>query len=289
MKLVHIINPVKVGPTSDLYSAQPVTFETMRRAKSFAELSGIEVELWTTQFEEDREIIPGYFQKTSDLTRSVLDFGTFKKHRKLPLIADILNKAVEVASNSDFIIYTNADIAVLPYFYTFIANQIQRGVDAMVINRRTIQSADAYSSIEEMYADFGKVHPGFDCFIMRSSIARDSDLSKVCIGTTRIGLALIANLIMNSYRFELYSDSHVTFHLGEDKPWTDGSFHDYVEHNERHVIEILKRFSSVDEGKFSSSLVYPYFVTLNASYNKCHNNTQLAESPARKWKFLKRK
>jgi hypothetical protein len=48
----HIINPVIVEPTSDLYVAQPVTFETMRIARDFA-TGQVAVKLLTTQYPED--------------------------------------------------------------------------------------------------------------------------------------------------------------------------------------------------------------------------------------------
>ena len=70
MKFTHIINPVKVSEASDLFVAQPVTFETMRRAKQFAG-NEIEVNLITTQYPEDHSIIPEFFTKTKDLDRSV--------------------------------------------------------------------------------------------------------------------------------------------------------------------------------------------------------------------------
>jgi len=36
LKIAHIVNPVKVDISSDLYFAQPITFETMRTAREIA-------------------------------------------------------------------------------------------------------------------------------------------------------------------------------------------------------------------------------------------------------------
>ena len=36
LHIAHIINPVQAGVSSDLHTAQPVTFESMKRAKDFA-------------------------------------------------------------------------------------------------------------------------------------------------------------------------------------------------------------------------------------------------------------
>src|SRR5690554_6353663 len=124
IKLTHIINPVNVSEASDLFVAQPVTFESMRRAKQFA-ANEIEVNLITTQYPEDHSIIPEFFTKTKDLDRSVLDFGAFDKQRKLPLLQDILDRAVDYDTEADYIVYTNVDIAVQPHFYSFINQKIK--------------------------------------------------------------------------------------------------------------------------------------------------------------------
>ena len=48
LTLAHIVNPVTVSERSDLFVAQPVTFETMRRAREAARPE-VEVALLTAQ------------------------------------------------------------------------------------------------------------------------------------------------------------------------------------------------------------------------------------------------
>jgi len=255
MKLTHIINPVKVKQSSDLFVAQPITFESMKAAQLFAK-DKLDISLVTTQYAEDREIIPSYFNITEDLESSVLDYGHFNKQRKLPLINDILQKAVDFNTEADYIIYTNADIALQPYFYLFVKEQIDNGLDAFVINRRTI--SNSYTSPKElslMYSEIGEAHPGFDCFIFKREFFKGFELGKVCIGTTRIGLSLITNLIVQSNNFKVFKKEHLTFHVGEDKVWLNKELDDYVEHNEREVKAILKFFKSKHKEKFESSEV----------------------------------
>lgn len=81
MRIAHIINPVIVPESSDLFIAQPITFETMNIAKEYAKPE-VEVTLFSAQYSEDHGLIPDFFHKTSDLDRSVLDFGNFKEKRK---------------------------------------------------------------------------------------------------------------------------------------------------------------------------------------------------------------
>ena len=107
--LAHIVNPVAIGETSDLFVAQPITFESMRLAREFAR-GTVDVSLHTAQFAEDHAIIPDYLACTPDLTRSVLDCGNFQVKRKLPLIKDILGRLYD-ASDAEYFIYTNVDIS----------------------------------------------------------------------------------------------------------------------------------------------------------------------------------
>jgi hypothetical protein len=268
IKIAHIINPVKVPESSDLFVAQPVTFETMRRAKEFAK-DKVDVTLLTTQYPEDCEIIPDYFIRTENLKRSVLDVGTFVKQRKLPILQDILARAVEFDTNSDYIVYTNVDIALMPHFYLFINQKIKEGFDAFVINRRTISKDFTLETLDVAYSDLGKKHPGFDCFVFKKDAFSSFHLDLVCIGTTRIGLALIANLIMFSSKFKIFLDEHVTFHLGEDRIWENQNYLDFVKHNEDQVLGILKRLEDFDSIKFGkNALLNKYKEKLLLNYNK---------------------
>ncbi|MEL6812393.1 MAG: hypothetical protein AAFP76_13765 [Bacteroidota bacterium] len=254
LKISHIINPVKVGENSDLFAAQPITFETMRRAKDFVR-EEVEVNLLTTQYAEDREIIPETFTITPDLEQSILDHGTFVKQRKLPFIGDIITRAIEFDPTADYIIYTNTDIGLMPHFYSFVHRRIQEGFDAFVINRRTISKDYTLESLGRAYCEYGKKHPGFDCFVFKLKAACIYQLEKVCIGTTRIGLALISNLIMHSVKFRIFTEEHATFHLGEDQVWQNPELSDYVAHNEKEAMKVLKKLRAVNPEKFDSDAV----------------------------------
>jgi hypothetical protein len=134
--IAHIINPFQANQESDLYTAQPITFESMRRAKEKAK-EVVQVELLSAQFEEDSAVAPDYFKQTQHLNQSVLDKHHFIKKIKLPLLHDILERAYH-ESSADYIIYTNVDIGVYPDFYTKVNDFINAGHDAFIINRRRL-------------------------------------------------------------------------------------------------------------------------------------------------------
>lgn len=215
IRVAHIINPVKVNEKSDLHVAQPITFETMLRAKQNSEFNN-QIELYTTQFEEDKVVIPEGFQILSNLTRSVLDVNPKLSKRKLPLIGDILGKVNKIHS-PDYVIFTNMDIALMPYFYDTVFSYLNKGHDALVINRRRI--TDNYKSIEElplMYADLGKSHPGFDCFVIKSELLDRFIFGDICVGISFLEATLVHNIFSFAQNPLYIPDAHLTFHLGMD-------------------------------------------------------------------------
>ena len=248
MKITHIINPVKVKESSDLFKAQPITFETMRKAKEFAK-DIVEVNLVTTQFKEDRDIIPEFYDKTQDLERSVLDVGDFNIKRKLPLIKDILKKAVDYDRAADYIIYTNVDIALMPHFYVFVHQKIKEGFDAFVINRRTISESYTLENLSDAYSDYGKNHPRYDCFVLKKDLFNKMVLNNICIGAVYIGLVLYVNLKLNAKKFKEFEQEHLTFHIGNDQVWKNNKNNQYKEFNEKEFEKIKKalevRFANV--------------------------------------------
>jgi len=212
----------------------------MRRAKAFAKTQHIDVELMATHYAEDSVLVPTFIKKLPLLERSVKDIQTFNIPRKLPLIQDILLKGYQ-HSNADYLIYTNVDIALLPHFYTSVAAFIEQGCDALVINRRTI--SQTYSRVEDimcMYAEVGKKHPGYDCFVFRRELVPSMLLKEICIGATAIGLVMIANLLKKSNAFVLLENVHLTFHIGDDRRWNTNKYDDYRKHNEGLAKEILE-------------------------------------------------
>lgn len=235
--IAHIINPVKVKRTSDLFYAQPITFESLRTAKAYVQ-GKVKIELFTAQFEEDVEIIPSYFTQTPMLTRSAPDLAEFSIYRKLPLIRDILQRLYE-ATNSEYLIYTNADIGVVPFFYETIQHYINQGHDAFIINRRRISSR--YRMPEELpaiIAEVGLPHPGFDCFVFHRNLYPYLKLGHICVGVPFIEISLSHNLFCFAQNFILLHDKHLTFHIGREviKDWADK---EYVKFNKKEFAEII--------------------------------------------------
>ncbi len=248
MRIAHIINPVVVRPDSDLYIAQPITFESMRIAQRQV-VNKLTVDLLAIGYPEDQSIMPEGFIALSPFTRSVLDVATFNKQRNLPLLADIIDSLYK-GSEADYCIYTNVDIGLQPNFYLAVLEIIEQGTDAFVINRRTI--SNRYTSVDElpqMWAEAGKPHRGWDCFIFARSLIPNFKLGNICVGMPRVGLALVANLVTYSRRFAEFREAHLTFHIGDDRKGKAPELSDYHEHNTRELMGILSALEN-ENGPF---------------------------------------
>jgi len=256
--LAHVVQPCRVSRESDLQAAQPITFETMRRAKAYAARAGITVDLYATAFADEPEVVPDGFAATKPLTRSVGDVGSFNRTRKLPLIADILGNLHE-ASDADYFIYTNVDIGVLPNFYEVVAHLIDHGYDSFVINRRTLKKeAVSPEHIPLLYAEAGESHPGSDCFIFKKSHCARFQLGNICIGAAGIGRLLAINMLAYAKNFREFKDLHVTFHVGDDQTWKSATYDDYQAHNRKEsvgIVELYKRQGLLADHEIARSWV----------------------------------
>ena len=211
--VAHIINPFVADPSSDLYTAQPLTFESMRQAKQKAQ-GLLEVELLSAHFEEDTSAVPSGFKRTRPLDRSVLSCYAFQKPVRLPLIADILQRLYE-ESDAAYLIYTNVDIGLYPGFYIRVNELIDAGHDAFIINRRRLEAGyTELSQLPDIYRDQGRRHPGFDCFVFHRSLFPKLKLEGICIGVPFIEIAFSQNLFALSERFILIENERLTFHIG---------------------------------------------------------------------------
>jgi len=241
IKIAHVIHPVVVDPSSDLTVAQPVTFETMKIARQFAAVN-VHVVQFFTKYHDETPLISEGFDKIPDLTRSVRDVARFQGNRKLALIKDILDRLYE-ATDADYMIYTNVDIALMPFFYIVINRIIESGYDAFIINRRTISKTFRKpDDIPLMYSQVGEKHRGYDCFVLKRSVYPKYQLGNTCIGTGRVGAVLAVNLIYNAKKFKVFTDLHATFHIGNDKVWKSPHLNEYFLHNENELKKVLQHY-----------------------------------------------
>ncbi len=212
-RIAHVINPVNAPPGSELSIVQPITFESMRIARQFSQRPH-DIELLSVSYPEDHPIVPEYFRKVRDLDRSIRDIDPYRSKKKLPYISDILHE-MAAASDAEWLIYTNADIALMPQFYDAVSAFINEGNDAILITRRRISKIykDA-AQLPLMYSELGAYHPGYDCFVFHRSLLEQFVLDDICIGIPFIEISLMHNMVAFGKKLKHVDDMHLTFHIG---------------------------------------------------------------------------
>lgn len=252
VKIAHILHPAIVASESDLMVAQPITFASMKVAHDFVMNHGDAcVSMYAIQQVDEAGIaLPECFERVEDLQRSIVDLKRFRTRRKMALIKDILDALYLVSVDSDYMVYTNVDIALQPHFYSAITTFIRQGYDAFVINRRTISNSYVSpAQLPEMYEELGEAHKGYDCFVFKREVYPKFKLGSICIGFAWVGRAILANMVSNADQFNEFRNEHLTFHVGDSCMWRSAEFSDYVDENRKEYESIFKQLEN-EHGQF---------------------------------------
>ena len=245
---MHLVNPFH-SPGGDCDDrTQALTYETMRRARNFA--ADLPVHLAAVVAETERDCVPEGFDLAGTLNRTIDRIARLEHPRPLPLLFDILAEGCRYAAGlagqqgdapeDVFVIYSNADICLMPHFYRSVASLVAHGFDAMTINRRTIPDhLREPGSLSRMYAEFGESHPGYDCFVFPLAHFDRFVRSDAFIGGDFVARNLLYNMVAASTNMLMLRQAHLTFHVGNEKQWQDPRYKDYRDFNMRQAIGII--------------------------------------------------
>lgn len=282
IRIAHLVNPVKVGEERDLHWQQPITFESMYRAKYFARGQGLNVEQVACFYPEDESMVPFDFTKTKCLTRSTID-GNFNIKRKLPYFEEMLQR-LYATSDADYFIQTNADIGLMPHFYLLVKSLIDEGNDSFVITKRILPEQIKDNPLPLIYSYLGNPHAGHDCFVFRRDIYPKMEIGEIIMGTPWSETTLITNMIAYSDNFTEYKNAHATFHLGDRRIWIGKDYNDYRILNTNEFARVLKKLSR----KNKKILKHPTIIhQLKKLKNEVKNYTRLGEEYSKDcWHFI---
>jgi len=245
--VAHIVNPFTPPESSDLFYAQPISFKSIEVAKKNAE-NIIDIEVMAAFYQEDKASVPANVTKTSYLKESVLDHHSFEKKIKLPLIREILQKAIN-ESKAEYILYTNIDIGLYPDFYTRVNELLQQGYDALIINRKRIEPLYTQTSdLDKIWKQPGKSHPGFDCFLFHRSLFEKMELGNICIGVPFIEISFSQNLFHLANKFKLIETDNYTFHIGMEI-FKKRAPQEYFNYNRREFHQVEEKLYPIMQSK----------------------------------------
>ncbi len=202
-------------------------------------------------------------------------------------------------SDADYFVYTNIDICLMPQFYSAVNDFISQGYDAFVINRRRISGK--YKSVQqlnEMYSEVGAVHTGYDTFVFKRSLFEKFILKDMCVGIPLAGNDLFYNIFCFAERPKLYTNKHLTFHIGMElvKQWGDADYNHH-NHNEfrKMLVELVpfldvRKFPGAELGFISRNFkwlmnpTFDYRTMLSADLKQAGRPRNPGEKEIKGWK-----
>jgi len=95
----------------------------------------------------------------------------------------------------------------------------------------------------------GESHAGWDCFVFKRELFPRFRLGHACIGAGWVGRLLLTNFACLAGNFKIFTDRHLTFHIGNEKAWREERFSDYLAHNRNEWRRVFLEFES-EHGAF---------------------------------------
>ncbi len=120
-----------------------------------------------------------------------------------------------------------------------------------------------------MYSMLGERHPGYDCFIFRRDAYQNYKLGNICVGINCIESILLTNLIIFAAKPGVFTDEHLTFHIGNEKVWKQSIYDDYRLHNEKEAYKLLVDLDR-EFGPFDRNSMPGSFLTLIENSRQCY-------------------
>ncbi len=238
----HIINPVSIEENVELFETQKLSFASILKAKNYNDK--IPIELFTVSANSNSlDCVPVPFKQLPKLDRTISDLVN-KANKNYPILSDIF-KTAQTHCKSDYIIFTNLDIALMPYFYEAVNHYVSLDHDAIIINRRRIKNRfKNETTLEALYAEAGKDHTGYDTFIIKRDLLDKFIYKNIAIGVPPAGNDIFYNIFAFAQKPILFTEKHLTFHVGLDlvKNWGNTAI---VKHNYNEFHQLLKELKPV--------------------------------------------
>ncbi len=234
---IHIVNLYAQEEHNTLDCVQLQTIVTMENAKKSVMLNtkNVAVDFVSVQEVEDRDLVPATFSDAIDLNRNITFVEGFDGDRKFPLMFDLIKNGNMTYISSEYVIFTNSDICLMPYFYSVISTILSHGFDSIIIHRRTVEGVPQDDAIPLAVADMGFSHPGLDCFIFPRKWINGFVYNNACVGSGLVMRGLLLNLVARAESLVVLTEAHLTYHFGDDRPWNSPEMKKYEEHNKKEM------------------------------------------------------
>jgi hypothetical protein len=217
MEFTHIIPGLDSSAPAQLQEEFGLTIRSLEIASEWAEKLKHDVHVVVADFLHEPSAVAHSFARIPVLTADVQ--GRFPSLPRLPFLKDALRLQVQ----SDWVIYSQADIIVAPFFYERIATEIDKGFSSFSINRRTVKRMEGTSDpLAEIWSQVGITHKGTDCVVMPADTYQNMIVLDTVIGLLGLGRTLLLNMAVNDVTSKRVKDWGLTFHIEDRQQWSIG-------------------------------------------------------------------
>jgi hypothetical protein len=229
MHLIQVLSPYVVDGGDDEYSPldlnQWAAIASIQRAQRHLKYP-IHLDFVCAVLESDQEALAHLPCRQVLLTRSTqTEYPDLQPPKAFPFLQDIYEASTAGTIQEFYWMYTNADIGLTKHFYRHLYDLLQTQ-DAVSVNRVTIpmekithtNSTNSILSQVDSLLKFGRSHPGYDCFVIHSSVLQRINFGDFLSGRPPWGANVHLSLkIMAQNYTNIKSNRRLTFHLGNDK------------------------------------------------------------------------
>ena len=244
LKITHIVPGLDPGASLTLQYEHARALESISKASLQASKSGIELKVFEVC---DYSWTP---VNTSGVEVLRHDIEYISVNETLGIRPKLRSFFPEnLISNTDYIVFTNADICVTTEFYGKIQEILSQGTLAGSIHRKTVlgvdpddpEGVDKAITSENWY-----LHPGSDCYFFPAETAAALRVSEVLMGIPPVGRSTLLALSAFNPSFKKFPSLGVTIHFGDDRVWqTSGSLRKLRKRNFRSWYMAIPRLISI--------------------------------------------
>jgi hypothetical protein len=240
--LHHVVNAYDAGTTSEA-ECHAAVIASMRQAASCAAVDSWGIHFHGVCHADEVDLIPAGFEGHPVISRSIRNDARYSGCKPVPYLFDIL-APLRGGEVGEWVVFTNMDIVLQPWFYTSVLEMLDAGFDSLIINRRT-QPAE-YSGCREwlLRSEIGVSHPGMDCFVFPRSWIEEFVVSDAVVGAENVMRSLLYNLVCKAKKMAFVTRAMLTLHLGDDRPWLHPPMDSLQDHN---AGEALKTWQALSE------------------------------------------
>ena len=237
----HIVPGLDAGAPAVLKADFKLALEALDTGLSCATSENIKVSTVVAEFASGGAEIAHPFVSARVLRSDATEISDLLP--RLPFLRDVC----AIRADTDYVIYSQADIVISPFFYPALTRIISRGQRTFSVNRRTIQMENTPGlKPVDLYSNTGSSHSGTDLVVMPSEIWNNIVACEVVVGLIGLGRTLLLNAAVRDPNAKRLKDLTISFHREDSRSWASGAKATVGKsHNQSEFLKVVETLSDL--------------------------------------------